>query len=93
MSWPEETDAETSVTVETGSEELEETETPMLDEVMDQLAEDEIVTVEELSVEVGTENGVFLSVVPSAMEKTRETVSLVQGERLKLWNIKYRYIR
>lgn len=43
--------------------------------------------------DAGTENGVFLSVVPSAMEKTRETVSLVQGERLKLWNIKYRYIR
>ena len=32
--------------------------------------------------DIGTENGVFLSVVPSEMEKTRETVSLIRGERI-----------
>lgn len=49
-----EADTETSVTVETGSGELRESETPMLDEVLEQLAEDEIVKVE---VVVGNWNG------------------------------------
>lgn len=69
-----ETDTETSVTAETSSGELEETETPMLDEVMDQLTEDEIVTVEELSVEAGTE--IDLSKDFSGIQYNTEKVKL-----------------
>ena len=50
-----EADTSASLTEETNSERLEEAEVPMLDEVMDQLAEDEIVTAGELSMEAGTE--------------------------------------
>ena len=69
-----ETDTETSVTAETSSGELEETETPMLDEVMDQLTEDEIVTVEELSLEAGTE--IDLSKDFSGIQYNTEKVKL-----------------
>ena len=69
-----ETDTETSVTAETSSEELEETETPMLDEVIDQLTEDEIVTVEELSLEAGTE--IDLSKDFSGIQYNTEKVKL-----------------
>lgn len=69
-----ETDAETSVAVETSSEELKETEIPMLDEVIGQLAEDEIVTVEELSIETGTE--IDLSKDFSGIQYNREKVKL-----------------
>lgn len=69
-----ETDTETSVTAETSSGELEETETPMLDEVVDQLTEDEIVTVEELSLEAGTE--IDLSKDFSGIQYNTEKVKL-----------------